>query len=163
MNELEKAILIASETHAGQRDKAGEAYILHPLRLMLKFTNNEERIVAVLHDVVEDGNITLKDLKKSGFSDSILNAIECLTKRDNEPYSEFIQRVISNKLATKVKIEDIKDNMDLTRLSSIYEKDLERISKYLTEYRSFSTQNVLNTKLNIVDFSHNRPSVSEVL
>ena len=127
---LEKAISIALEAHTGQVDKAGQPYILHPLRLMLKLEDNEEQIVAILHDVVEDSSMTLDTLKENGFSDNIIAAIECLTKRDNENYLHFITRVKKNQLARKVKIEDIKDNMDLKRLNSITDKDLQRVAKY---------------------------------
>jgi (p)ppGpp synthase/HD superfamily hydrolase len=129
-NDLNKAIKIASDAHEGQTDKAGKPYILHPLRLLLKFTNIDEMIVAVLHDVVEDSELTLEDLKINGFEDSVVNAVDCLTKRSGEEYSEFIKRVLLNELARKIKIEDIKDNLDLSRLSKIETNDLERISKY---------------------------------
>jgi len=130
MANLENAITLALKAHSGQTDKAGQAYILHPLRLMLKFQDKEEQIVAILHDVVEDSAMTLNTLKENGFSDNIISAIECLTKRDNEDYLHFVNRVKKNQLARKVKIEDIKDNMDLKRLNSITDKDLERITKY---------------------------------
>lgn len=116
---LEKAIGLASNVHTGQVDKAGKPYILHPLRLMLMFNSEEEMIVAVLHDVVEDGGVTLAQLQQHGFSQSIVTAIDCLTRRDNESYEDFILRVKRNNLASKVKIGDIRDNLDLTRLTSL--------------------------------------------
>jgi len=130
MNNLNKAIILASEAHNGQVDKAGKPYILHPLRLMSKFSREEEQIIAVLHDVVEDSNVLFKELESYGFSKIILNALDCLTKRENEEYSDFIERILNDDLATKVKIVDIKDNMDLTRLKAITDKDLERVKKY---------------------------------
>lgn len=130
MSALDKAIAISSRVHTGQVDKAGQPYILHPLRVMLKFQNEHERIVAVLHDVIEDSEISLDDLKRLGFSTAIIEAIDCLTKRSGETYEEFISRVSLNDLARKIKIEDIKDNMDLTRIGSINDIDLARIKKY---------------------------------
>ncbi|MBI3561652.1 MAG: GTP pyrophosphokinase [Gammaproteobacteria bacterium] len=124
---LDKAISLASKAHTGQVDKAGKPYILHPLRLMLKFNDEEEMIVAILHDVVEDSAITLEQLQLQGFSCSIVEAIGCLTKKHNETYEEFIARIKTNHLARRVKIEDIKDNLDLSRLTAITEKDLLRL------------------------------------
>ncbi|MBF6649046.1 GTP pyrophosphokinase [Methylobacter sp. BlB1] len=130
MSNLDTAISISSRAHAGQIDKAGQPYILHPLRVMFKFQSEHERIVAVLHDVIEDSEISLDDLKKLGFSTTIIEAIDCLTKRGGETYEEFISRVSLNDLAKKIKIEDIKDNMDLTRIDSVNDIDLARIKKY---------------------------------
>lgn len=127
---LIKAIALANKVHAGQFDKAGKPYILHPLRLMLKFNNEEEMIIAVLHDVIEDGEVTLEQLHELGISQQIITAIDCLTRRKGESYEEFITRIKPNNLARKVKIEDLKDNMDLTRLATVSEKDLLRIAKY---------------------------------
>ena len=129
-NLLEKAINLACSVHAGQVDKAGKPYILHPLRLMLSCDNDEEMIVSVLHDVVEDGNVKLVELLEQGFSQPIVAAIDCLTRRNNETYEEFIDRIKVNTLARKVKVKDIRDNMDLTRLVTVTDKDLSRASKY---------------------------------
>ncbi len=130
MSDLNKAIELACQAHAGQVDKAGQHYILHPMRLMLGLQEDEERIVAVLHDVIEDSDITLNDLVKYRFSKSVIDAIDCLSKRTSERYEDFIMRISSNKLARKIKIEDIKDNLDLTRMTSISDKDLARVAKY---------------------------------
>lgn len=118
------------DAHAGQLDKAGQPYILHPLRLMFRFEIEVEQIVAVMHDVVEDSEVTLGDLRGSLFSEQIVEAIDCLTKREGEAYEDFITRVLSNDLASKIKTEDIRDNLDLTRLSKVGEKDLGRVKKY---------------------------------
>ena len=130
MSSLEKAIEIATKAHAGQTDKAGRPYILHPLRLMFKFEAELEMIVAVMHDVVEDSDVTLHDLKECGFSESVMTAIDCLSKKESETYDDFINRVSLNDLAKRIKIEDIKDNLDLTRLDCVTEKDLFRVEKY---------------------------------
>jgi len=130
MGDICKAIALACEAHAGQLDKAGQPYIYHPLRLMMRLQGEEERIVSVLHDVVEDSDVSFEDLRQFGFSDRVIDAVECLTKRVGEPYEEFITRLSSNELARKVKIEDVKDNLDVTRLGSLRDQDLARIAKY---------------------------------
>lgn len=127
---LEKAIHLAGAAHAGQVDKAGKPYILHPLRLMLRFSSEEEMIVAALHDVVEDGGVTFEQLRTHGFAQAIVAAVDCLTRRDGESYEDFIARIKANNLARKVKIEDIRDNLDLTRLAAVSENDLLRAAKY---------------------------------
>lgn len=129
-NQIDAALSLAVKAHTGQIDKAGQPYIFHPLRLMSKFTNENEQVVAVLHDVIEDSEKTLKDLSEIGFSNEVIDAIECLTKKTDEDYADFITRVSLNPLAKKIKIEDIKDNLDLTRLKEIEQSDLERIKKY---------------------------------
>ncbi|MBO2568052.1 hypothetical protein [Shewanella algae] len=130
MSDLDQAISIATKAHAGQLDKAGQPYILHPLRLMLKFQAEDEMIVAVLHDVVEDSSFTLESLKKYEFSEVVINAVASLTKSKGESYEDFVLRVSNNDLARKVKLEDIRDNLDLTRLGKITDKDLARVEKY---------------------------------
>jgi (p)ppGpp synthase/HD superfamily hydrolase len=130
MSILNSAIVLACKAHAGQVDKAGKPYILHPLRLMLNFDDEEAQVVSVLHDVVEDSDVTLDDLSVLGVSESVVEAIDCLTKRKGEAYEDFISRIRVNALARRVKIADIKDNLDLTRMASITEKDVQRAAKY---------------------------------
>jgi Guanosine polyphosphate pyrophosphohydrolases/synthetases len=127
---LEKAILIATNAHQGQVDKAGKPYILHPLRLMFSRQNETERICAVLHDVIEDTDITLDYLRNQGFSEEVLAALEALTRRSDETYDEFISRIINNRIACYVKLADLCDNMDLSRIENPSEKDYIRIQKY---------------------------------
>ncbi|NLL71756.1 MAG: GTP pyrophosphokinase [Epulopiscium sp.] len=127
---LEKAIRIATNAHQGQVDKAGEPYILHPLRVMLSRKTEIERICAVLHDVIEDTDITLEYLENTGFSDEILLALDALTRRGNETYDEFINRILDNRIACYVKLADLSDNMDLSRIKNPTEKDYKRIEKY---------------------------------
>jgi len=129
MSILDAAIALASRVHAGQVDKAGKPYILHPLRLMMKFWL-EEQLVSLLHDVVEDGDVSLDELRELGVPEAAVTAIDCLTKRQGESYEQFIARIRPNPLATKVKIADIHDNLDLTRLPVVQDKDLERAAKY---------------------------------
>jgi len=127
---IQTAISIACDAHGDQLDKAGEAYILHPLRLMLQFDDERLRIIAVLHDVIEDSEITLEDLKSKGFGEEILRALDRLTKKSSESYEQFIGRVSKNDLAKKVKIADLKDNLNIVRLETISHNDIERIKKY---------------------------------
>jgi len=135
LSNIDRAITLSAEAHSGQVDKAGQPYILHPLRLMLKFQQTDEMVVAVLHDVVEDSNISLDDLIGYGFSVPVVEAIDCLSRRDGESYEKFIKRIAVNDLARKIKIEDLKDNMDLTRLHLVSDKDLARIEKYHSALR----------------------------
>ena len=132
---LIKAIDIAVECHSGQKDRAGEPYIQHPLRMMMKMKTAEEKITAVLHDVVEDSSITINDLRKEGFTENILKAVDALTKRKGESYKTSIERVKKNPLAVKVKIADLEDNMDIRRLKRITEDDRKRLNRYLKYFR----------------------------
>lgn len=130
MNSLEDALQIAVTAHAGQVDKGGQPYILHPLRVMQAMTGNNQRIVAILHDVVEDSSVTTDSLRTKGFSEEILAAITALTKRNGEDYLGFVVRAASNNLARPVKVADIRDNLDLTRISNPTDGDHERVIRY---------------------------------
>jgi len=132
---LERAISIAVQAHRGQADRNGAPYILHPLRMMCRVETETQKIVAVLHDVVEDTDWTFKDLKREGFGNQILEALDYLTKREGEEYEDFVQRSASNSLARRVKIADLEDNMDVRRLKKVGEKDKERLEKYLRAWR----------------------------
>lgn len=127
---LEKAIIIATTAHRGQVDKGGEPYILHPIRVMLSGKTKIEKICGVLHDVIEDTDITLEYLKNQGFSDEVLLSLDALTKRYSESYDKFINRILENEIACKVKQADLSDNMDLSRIKNPSEKDYKRIEKY---------------------------------
>jgi (p)ppGpp synthase/HD superfamily hydrolase len=111
-------------------DKAGAPYILHPLRMMLRMSSETEMIAAILHDVVEDTDWTLDKLRQAGFSEEVVQVVECLTHRDQETYDEFIARVRTNAIASTVKLADLEDNMDMRRLRTLTEKDAERLHKY---------------------------------
>jgi (p)ppGpp synthase/HD superfamily hydrolase len=126
----ERAIEIAAKAHAGQVDKAGQPYVLHPLRMMLAVTMPEARMAAVLHDIVEDTTVTLDELRAAGFPATVLEAVEALTKREGEDYEAFIRRVAPNPIAREVKLADLRDNSDLSRISEPTERDRERIKKY---------------------------------
>src|SRR5437867_8182400 len=135
MATLAKAIAIAAQAHQAQAhqaqlDKAGAPYILHPLRLVLRMHSETEMMAAILHDVVEDTDWTLDKLRQAGFSEEVVQAVECLTHRGHETYDEFIARVRTNAIASKVKLADLEDNMDMRRLRTLTEKDAERLHKY---------------------------------
>jgi (p)ppGpp synthase/HD superfamily hydrolase len=127
---LERAIEIAASAHRGQTDKGGEPYILHPLRVMLRMTTLEEKIVAVLHDVVEDSPWTLEDLAQEGFAPSVISAIESLSKLAGEDRLSAARRAAVNPLARAVKLADNAENSDLSRIQNPLPKDLERLEQY---------------------------------
>ena len=135
MPTLEDAIALAVEAHRGQRDKSGQPYILHPLRVMFSCETEIERIVAVLHDVVEDTGRSFDDLRKLGYSEDVIAALDCVTKRPGEDYEQFIERAAANPVARKVKLADLKDNMDLRRLVSVEHKDMDRLNRYMKAWR----------------------------
>jgi (p)ppGpp synthase/HD superfamily hydrolase len=131
MSTLAKAIAIAAQAHGDQVDKAGEPYILHPLRMMLHLDSEAAQIVAVLHDVVEDTALTLEDLRAAGFAAAIVEAVDCVTRRETESYAQFIERLQDNALARQVKLADLADNMDLKRISTLLTAaDLARLERY---------------------------------
>ncbi len=127
---LEDAILLAAQAHRGQRDKNGQPYILHPLRMMLAVSGEEARTVAVLHDVVEDTPVALDDLRAAGFAEAVVAAVDHLTRREGESYEAFIQRIQPHPLARVVKRADLRDNMDVLRLGTIDEGAVARLRRY---------------------------------
>jgi (p)ppGpp synthase/HD superfamily hydrolase len=127
---LEDAIALAARAHRGQQDRGGQPYVLHVLRVMLRQHDEVARIVAVLHDVLEDTSITLADLSEAGYSAEICVAVDCLTRRTSEPYEEMIDRVAANPIARRVKLADLEDNMDVRRLDSFGEVAIARLAKY---------------------------------
>ncbi len=130
MSTLERAIAIAVEAHAGQKDKAGEPYILHPLRVMMSVATVAQKIVAVLHDVVEDTDWTIDDLRREGFSEEVLRGVNAVTHREGEKYEDFVRRAGRDPIGRAVKIADISDNLDLTRLPNVTDRDRARAEKY---------------------------------
>jgi len=127
---LNKAIVLAAQAHEGQFDKGGNPYILHPLRVMMNCESEDAKICAILHDVVEDADVSFEDLKLQGFSNEIITALDCLTKREGESYDDFISRILPNETACRVKLADLIDNMDLTRIQNPSKEDEARIQKY---------------------------------
>lgn len=135
MSTIEKAIEIAVAAHKGQKDKSGADYILHPLRVMERGKSEIEKICGVLHDVVEDSEWTFEMLKNEGFSDEVIAVLRCVTKEsEKEDYDVFINRIAQNPTAVEVKINDLLDNMDITRLKELNEQDVKRLNKYLKAF-----------------------------
>lgn len=130
MSTLERAIAIAAAAHEGQVDKASQPYVLHPLRVMLCMKGEQERIVAVLHDVIEDSRMTLDELAAEGFSPEVLAAVEALTKRTGETRLEAARRAAANQIACRVKLADNAENMDITRIPMPTAEDCERLEEY---------------------------------
>lgn len=130
MSTLERAIAVAAKAHEGQQDKGGSAYILHPLRVMMRVCTPEQRIVAVLHDVLEDTPLRLSDLAREGFNLKILAAVLTLSRRSDESYETFVMRVGSDPLARVVKLADLADNSDLSRIPVPSPEDLARLRRY---------------------------------
>lgn len=140
---LETALEIALRAHRGQTDRAGRPYITHPLRMMARARTPDEQLVAVLHDTIEDGGpngVTMQTLQEASFPDHVLDAVDGLTRRkaalfpdrtDDEPYGEFVDRAASDPLARAVKLLDLQDNMDISRLPEVGEEDLSRLNRYL--------------------------------
>jgi hypothetical protein len=138
MSSIERSIEIAVRAHRGQLDKARQPYILHPLRVMARLESEEERIVAILHDVIEDSDVTPTELRDAGFSEPIIKAIDALTRRNGESYEEFIERLKPNTLARQVKLADLRDNMNLRRLPRITKRDRERVERYRRAWRNLA-------------------------
>ena len=126
MSLLERAILLAVQAHRGQVDRSGAPYILHPLRVMFRVETENERIAAVLHDVVEDTDWTLDGLRAEGFPEEIVQAVDCLTRREGESYDDRVARAAAHPIARRVKLADLEDNMDARRLTRWSEEDAAR-------------------------------------
>lgn len=131
---FDKALQLATHAHANQTDRYGQPYILHVMRVMLRGKNEEEKIVGLLHDVIEDTPLTADDLRAEGFAGAIIEAVQCLTRPETESYEDFIERIKTNRLAINVKLNDLEDNMDMRRVPQLTEKDLPRMNKYLKAY-----------------------------
>jgi (p)ppGpp synthase/HD superfamily hydrolase len=138
---LGQAIAFAAKIHEGQTDKGGQPYILHPLRVMMSVRYRFDRLgklAAVLHDVVEDGGLPpeqmFRQLEAEGLDPNVLVALERLTHRRGEKYDAYIERIREDALATAVKLADLRDNMDITRIPNPGEKDLARLKKYRAAY-----------------------------
>lgn len=135
MNLLELALHLSVKAHAGQTDKSGEPYIFHPIRVMARCTTEEARIVGLLHDTVEDTDVTFTDLMSAGFPDHILASLRLVTHEDGVPYDDYIAAMMQDPIAVEVKLADLEDNSDIRRLKEIGPKDVERLQKYLRTYR----------------------------
>ena len=125
-----KALIIAYNAHFGQFDKGGVPYVFHPFHLAEQMETEYEICVALLHDVLEDSDFSIDDLKNYGFPNEIIDAVELLTKKKECSYTSYISQICENQLSKKIKREDIKHNLDLSRLNKITDKDKKRIQKY---------------------------------
>ena len=140
MPTLEHAIALAVTAHTGQLDKAGQPYILHPIRVMLSLENEVDKIVGVLHDVIEDSRYTLDDLLEMGFTQEILVALDHLTKRDDESYDDYVARTLQNSISRRVKRADLLDNMDIRRMAPVLtDKDMYRLQRYRRAWERLKT------------------------
>ena len=137
--ELNKAYEIASMAHKNQKDKGGIEYINHPVAVSILVGSLEEKIVALLHDVVEDTHVTLEELKSFGFNDNVIAAIDAISRKAGESTNDYMNRVKNNKLACSVKKADLLHNMDISRLKVVKKKDLERLDKYQYIYNYLCT------------------------
>lgn len=136
---IDIALAIAKKAHAGQVDKAGVDYIQHPLYVASQVETEQEKAVALLHDVIEDSNITSVDLLASGLPNEVVTAVQILTKKKGQSYQDYLEKVKSNNLARVVKLADLKHNSDLSRLKSVSDTDRERVKKYKNAIRYLST------------------------
>ncbi|MFD1291476.1 hypothetical protein ACFQ5B_17425, partial [Laceyella putida] len=141
---LEKALSIATKAHSGQLDKGGKPYILHPLSVMMRVDSLEEKIVALLHDVIEDTEITISDLQQAGFYEKIIDAIQAVTRQNDETYEQFIERIAHNPLAIQVKLADLEENMDLSRISEPTPKHFQRLERYQSAYKRLQSAKTTN-------------------
>jgi len=130
---VSQAYQLAFAAHQGQVDKGGHPYMNHPVAVAESVDTEEEQAVALLHDVVEDTPISLQNLHEQGFPDRIVNAVDCLTKRDGEPLKSYLERVKQDPLAVKVKIADLNHNSDLRRIAEPTERDYARAERYRRE------------------------------
>lgn len=130
MSTLERALQIAVQAHAGQQDRNGAAYIFHPLRVMERCTRPEAKLLALLHDVVEDTAVTFEDLAAEGFAPELLATLRLLTHEEGVSYDDYITGILTDPLAVEVKLADLQDNSDIRRLQAVDEKVAERMKKY---------------------------------
>lgn len=135
MGRYSDVLAFAMQKHDGQVDKSGKPYILHPIEVALSLYKESDKIVALLHDILEDTDATVEDLKKLGLHDYEIDAVQLLTKPKKEDYIHYVKRVAENPIARRVKMADLRHNMDLSRLSEITEKDIKRKEKYEHAYQ----------------------------
>ena len=152
--QLQKAIELATEAHKGQTDRAGKPYIGHITRVMQAGKTLEERMAGVLHDIVEDTHWTFEGLLRQGIPDNVVDAVRCLTKIEDESYDQFIERIKTNPIAIAVKLNDLRDNMDITRLPTISNKDMERLLKYHRAYWELSRLQTDHRKTVYIDMDN---------
>lgn len=130
-----QAMKLCFEAHKNQADKSGLPYVYHPFHLAEQMSGELTVCTALLHDVVEDTDITLEDLEKMGYPAQVLNALKLLTHKKGVPYMEYVAAIRDNPIAKAVKLADLKHNSDLTRLDNVTQKDLQRVEKYAAAIR----------------------------
>ena len=140
MSDLQRAIEISVTAHKGQVRKDGSPYVLHPLRLMMSVNSADEKIVAVLHDVVEDTDITMQQLEDEGFSKQVLAALRLVTHDDGTSYEDYITNIKGNPIARAVKLADLRDNTNVFEIPKLSAKDLQRLEKYHRAYKTLTEQ-----------------------
>jgi (p)ppGpp synthase/HD superfamily hydrolase len=133
-NLLESAIRLAAKVHKGQVDRFGKPYILHVMRVMMRGHDLEEQVLGALHDVLERSTLTMADLQKKDFQPRVLKAMDCITRRKDEDYDGYIERVMEDGLAMRVKLHDLADKMDLLHVEELSIADLKRYNKQLAAY-----------------------------
>lgn len=135
-NELyDHALRIAIRAHEGQQDKSGREYVMHPICVAERCKDTRAKIVALLHDTIEDTDVTIEYLRKEGFPEEIIDAVLSVTKQEGENYEDFVRRAARNAIGKEVKIADLEDNMDIRRLKEIKEEDVARLRKYLSAWQ----------------------------
>ena len=131
-NELyDLALRIAIRVHEGQKDKSEREYVMHPIRVAEKCKDPRAKIVALLHDTIEDTDVTAEYLRSEGFPEDVIRAVLSVTKQEGDNYKDFVCRAAENVIGREVKIADLEDNMDIRRLKTISDDDVERLRKYL--------------------------------
>ena len=126
---------IAVKAHKGQKDKSGEDYVFHPIRVAEKCKSINAKVVALLHDTIEDTDVTVEYLRNEGFAEEIISAVLSVTKQEGESYEDFVHRASENPIGREVKIADLEDNMDIRRLKEITDEDVTRLRKYLRAWQ----------------------------
>ena len=132
---FDRALQIAIQAHREQKDKSGREYIMHPIRVAERCKDPRAKIVALLHDTIEDTGVTAEYLHSEGFPDELVNGVLSVTKQDGETYDDFVRRATENAIGREVKIADLEDNMDIRRLKEITEEDVARLRKYLRAWQ----------------------------
>lgn len=132
---LEKAVQIAVDAHSGQKDKSGRPYIFHPLRVMHSVETYEAKVIAILHDVAESGKVTFDELLEYGIPKHLVITLRLMSRDKKLSYEDYIAQIAENPLAARVKIADLKDNLDTSRLKELSDEDIERIKKYTSAFQ----------------------------
>ncbi len=131
---LETAIRLAAKVHKGQVDRFGKPYVLHVMRVMMRGQDFDEQVLGALHDVLERSELTVEVLRGKGFNDRVLKALDHISRREGETYEQYIERVMQDSLAIRVKLNDLVDKMDLLHVDTLSHADLKRYNKQLAAY-----------------------------